>query len=96
MYEKIMSTEVIKEHYKPWLSIYGDRVSVKTKMNTGGHRKCRCWDENNPRDLLENWLSNLYDVKVSIPQLWVMGSDFGLTMECIDLMIRPDDAESPF
>ena len=96
-FKKIMSKEVIKEHYKPLLSIYGDRVSTKTKINTGGHRKCQCWDENkNPRDLPENWLSNVYDVKVSLPQLWIMGSDFGWTLECIDLLARPDDVERPF
>ena len=95
--KKIMSKEIIKEHYKPLLSIYGDRVSTETKINTGGHRKCRCWDEEkNPRDFPEDWLSNVYDVKVSIPQLWIMGSDFGLTMECIDLMIQHDDVECPF
>ena len=70
---KIMSKEVIKEHYKPLLSSYGDRLSVKTKINTGGSRVCRCWDEDkNPRDLPENWLSSMYDVRISLPQLWIM------------------------
>ena len=56
--KKPMSKEVIKEHYKPLLNSYGDRLSVKTKINTGGPRVCRCWDEDkNPRDLPENWLS---------------------------------------
>ena len=95
--KKIMSKEVIKEHYKPLLNSYGDRQSVKCKINTGGHRQCRCWDEDrNPRDLPDEWLSNTYDVRVTIPQLWIMGSDFGLTMECIDVLIRPIDNECPF
>ena len=95
--KKIMSREVIKEHYKPLLSSYGDRLSVKTKINTGGSRVCRCWDENkDPRDLPENWLNNVYDVRVSLPQLWIMGSDFGWTLECTDLLVQPDDAECPF
>ena len=97
--QKIMSKEVIKERYKPLINSYGDRLSVKAKMNTSGHRVCRSWDEDkNPRDLPENWLSNVYDVRVSIPQLWIMGSDSGWTLECIDLelLARPDDAECPF
>ena len=95
--KKMMSKEIIKEHYKPLMSTYGDRVSVKCKINTGGHRQCRCWDEDrNPRDVPDEWLSNLYDVRVAIPQLWMMGSDFGLTMECIDILIRPIDTECPF
>ena len=95
--KKIMSREVIKEHYTPLLSSYGDRLSVKTKINTAGSRACRYWDENqDPRDLPENWLSNVYDVRVSLPQPWIMGSDFGWTLECTDLLVRPDDAECPF
>jgi hypothetical protein len=95
--KKVMTKEVIKEHYKPLLSSYGDRLSVKTKINIGGSRVCRCWDENkDPRDLPENWLSNKYDVRVSLPQLWIMGSDFGWTLECTDLLVQADDAECPF
>ena len=68
--KKVMSKEVIREHYKPLLNSYGDRVSVKTKINTSGHRVCRCWDEDkNPRDLPESWSRNVYDVNVSLPQL---------------------------
>ena len=95
--KKVMSKEVIKEHYKPLLNSYGDRLSVKTKINTGGSRVCRCWDEDrNVRELPENWLGNVYDVRVSLPQMWIMGSDFGWTLECIDLLIRPDDVDCPF
>ena len=32
--KKIMSKEIIKEHYKPRLNSYGDRLTVKTKINT--------------------------------------------------------------
>ena len=95
--KKVMTKEVIKEHYKPLLSSYGDRLSVKTKINIGGSRVCRCWDEHkDQRDLPENWLTNKYDVRVSLPQLWIMGSDFGWTLECTDLLVQADDAECPF
>ena len=93
--KKVMSKEVIKEHYKPLLSSYGERLSVKTKINTGGSRVCRCRDENRyPRDDLPE--SDVYDVKVSLPQLWIMGSDFGWTLECTGLLVRPDDVACPF
>ena len=83
-----------KEHYKHLLNSYGDRFSMKTKNNTGGSRVCRCLDEDNtPRDLPENGLSNVYDVKLSLPQLWIMGSDFGWTLECIHVLARPEGVE---
>ena len=36
--KKVMSKEIIKEHYRPLLNSSGDRLSVKTKINTGGRR----------------------------------------------------------
>ena len=95
--KKVMSKDVIKENYKPLLSTYGDSVRVKTKINTGGHRICQCWDVNrNPCDIPEDWLENEYDVQVAVPQLWIMGSTFGLTLETTNLLIRPIQSNCPF
>ena len=43
----------------------------------------------------EDWLANKYDVKMSLPQLWMMGSSFDWTLECTELLVRPNDAEGP-
>ena len=95
--KKVMSKDVIKENYRPLLTSYGDTIRVKTKINTAGHRLCSCWDEDkNPCDLPEDWLNTQYDVQVSIPQLWIMGSSFGLTMETTNLLIHPLQSECPF
>ena len=95
--KKVMSKDIIRENYKPLVSQYGDNVRVKTKTNTSGHRVCQCWDdEKNKSELPEDWLSNSYDVQVSIPQLWIMGSSFGLTMETTNLLVRPILNDCPF
>ena len=97
IFKKAMSKDVIKENYKPLLTQYGDTMRVRTKINTSGHRVCSCWDEDrNPRDLPEDWLNAEYDVQVSLPQLWIMGSSFGLTMETTNLLVRPIEIECPF
>ena len=95
--KKVMSKDIIKENYRPLLTSYGDTIRVKTKINTAGHRVCSCWDEDrNHRDLPEEWLNAEYDVQVSIPQLWIMGSSFGLTMETTNLLVRPILNDCPF
>ena len=97
IFKKAMSKDVIKENYKPLLTQYGDTVRVRTKINTSGHRVCTCWDEDRiHRDLPEELLNAEYDVQVSIPQLWIMGSSFGLTMETISLLVRPILNDCPF
>ena len=95
--KKVMVKDIIKENYKSLLSMYGDRVSVKTKINTAGIRACQFWDEYRKScDLPNDWLSNTYDVKASLPQLWIMGSSFGWTRETTDLLVRPIRLECPF
>ena len=95
--KKVTSKDVIKENYKPLLTQYGDTIRVRTKINTAGHRVCSCWDEDKgTRDLPEDWLNADYDVQVSIPQLWIMGSSFGLTMETTNLLVHPIENECPF
>ena len=95
--KKVTSKDVIKENYKPLLTQYGDTTRVRTKINTAGHRVCSCWDEDKgTRDLPEDWLNADYDVQVSIPQLWIMGSSFGLTMETTNLLVHPIENECPF
>ena len=95
--KKVMSKDVIKENYKPLLTQYGDTIRVKTKINTAGHRAVQCWDEDkNHCDLPEDWIGAEYDVQVAIPQLWIMGSSFGLTMETTNLLIHPLLNECPF
>ena len=95
--KKVMSKDVIKENYKPLLTQYGDTTRVKTKINTAGHRAVQCWDEDkNHCDLPEDWIGAEYDVQVAIPQLWIMGSSFGLTMETTNLLIHPLQTECPF
>ena len=95
--KKVMSKDVIQENDRPLLTSYGDNIRVKTKINTAGHRVCSCWDDDrNPCDLPEEWLNAEYDVQVSIPQLWIMGSSFGLTMETTSLMVHPIQNACPF
>ena len=95
--KKVMSKDVIKENYRPLLTSYGDTIRVKTKINTAGHRICSCWDEDrNHCELPEDWLNAEYDVQVAIPQLWIMGSSFGLTMESTSIMLHPIESECPF
>ena len=95
--KKVMSKDIIREDYKPLVSQYGDNVRVKTKVNTFGHRVCKCWNEDRQAcDLPEDWLSNQYDVQVAIPHLWIMGSSFGLTMETTNLLVRPIQTDCPF
>ena len=95
--KKVMSKDVIKENYRPLLTSYGYISRVKTMINTACHRLCSCWDEDrNHCELPEDWLNAEYDVQVAIPQLWIMGSSFGLTMETTSLMVHPIGSESPF
>ena len=99
LFKKVMSKEAVKEHYKPLLITFGDSASVRTKINLSGHRVCKSWDvDRNPTELPVDcsWLSNTYDVLVSLPQLYVMQSDFGWIMETTALRVCPIDHECPF
>ena len=97
LFKKVMSKDVVREHYRPLLSMYGDTASVRTKVNVRGHRVCQCWDKDrNATELPEDWLSNTYDVQVSLPQLYVMGNDFGWVMETTALRVCPIENECPF
>ena len=96
--KKQMTEELIKSHFKPLVIEYGDTKSIRTKINIRGHRACRFWDsDRNSTDIPpEDWLSNEYNVHVNIPQLYVMGSDVGFTIETTDLLVRPIDRQCPF
>ena len=97
LFKKVMSKDVVREHYRPLLSMYGDTASVRTKVNVRGHRVCQCWDKDrNATELPEDWLSNTYDVQVSLPQLYIMGNDFGWVMETTALRVCPIENECPF
>ena len=92
-----MSKEAVIGHYKPLLSRYGESASVRTKINTKGHRICQCWDaDRNPTELPIDWLSNTYDVQVALPQLYVMGTDFGWITETTALRVCPVEHSCPF
>jgi len=95
--KKVMSKDVIKENYKHLVTSYGDNVRVKTQINTSGHRMCQFWDEDkNTRELPEDWQNNEFEVQVSLPQLWIMGSSFGLTLETTHLLVKPIECQCPF
>ena len=96
--KKDMTAEVLKSHYKPLVINYGDSKGIRTKVNISGHRACRFWDsDRNSTDIPpEDWLSNEYNVHVNIPQLYVMGSDVGFTIETTDLLVRPIEKTCPF
>ena len=76
-FSKVMSKEVVAGHYKPLLHMYGESASVRTKINVKGHRVCDCWDAaKNLAELpVDDWLSNTYDVQVSLPQLYLMRNE---------------------
>ena len=95
--KKVMSKDVIRENYKPLLSQYGDTTRVRTQVDFAGHRVCQCWDEEKRTCLLpEDWLNAEYDARVSIPQLSIMGSSFGVTMEITNLLVHPIRNDCPF
>ena len=98
LFKKDMTAEVLKSHYKPLVIEYGDSKGIRTKINIRGHRACRFWDsDRNSTDIPpEDWLSNEYKVFVGINQLYVMGSDLGLTIESLDIMVTPITKTCPF
>ena len=78
--------------------MYGESVSVRTKISVRGHRVCDWWDAAKilAELLVDGWLSNTYDVQVSLPQLYLMGNDFGWVLETTALRVHPIEAECPF
>ena len=98
LFKKQMTKEAVLEHYRPVLHMYGDTASVRTKINTRGPRRADCWDpDNNTRDLPEDcWLDNQYDAHVALPQMYVMGNDFGWTLETTALRVHPVEVQCPF
>jgi hypothetical protein len=98
LFSKVMSKDVVARHYKPLLHMYGESASVRTKINVRDHRVCDCWGA--AKNLAElpvaDWLSNTYDVQVSLPQLYLMGNDFGWVLETTALRVHPIEAECPF
>ena len=95
----IMSREAVAANYKPLLTTYGSSTSVRTKINIRGSRTCLCWDANYLKTQLPEegqWLNNIYDVQVSLPQLYMMNNNFGWTMECQALRVTPIEHTCPF
>ena len=88
LFGKELSIEEATAAYRPLLR--AQWATVRTKINVYGARACTYWDSN-CLQLLDppEWHENSYDVLVSLPQLWIMGADFGFVVETLALKVRP-------
>ena len=84
--------------YKPLLLLKDDYPAlVRCKINVRGTKACRFWTpacerREMPDDLRECRLVP----RVQFKSLWIMGSDVGLSVEVLDLMVDQAPDACPF
>ena len=84
--------------YKPLLLTKDDYPPlIRCKINVRGTKACRCWTPTYERCEIPDDLRECRCVpRVQFKSLWVMGSDVGLSVEVLDLMVDQVPEECPF
>ena len=84
--------------YKPLLLTKDDYPPlIRCKINVRGTKACRCWTPTYERCEIPDDLRECRLVpRVQFKSLWVMGSDVGLSVEVLDLMVDQVPEECPF
>ena len=94
-----MSTEEVRSRYQSALKCHeasGTRY-LRVKVNTTGKAAVRCWDTmRQPRPLPESWTSCSVTPRIVVKGIWLMGKDFGLTLDLRDAMLDEQPTECPF
>ena len=85
--KKTMTAAEVELRYQPLVKTYGTSAGVKTKINLRGSRAATFWNSANeqlpqpPED--SEWQDWSYDVFCTLPQLWIMNTDFGWVLETV-------------
>ena len=94
-----MSTEEVRSRYQSALKCHeasGTRY-LRVKVNTTGKAAVRCWDTmRQPRPLPESWTSCSVTARIVVKGIWLMGKDFGLTLDLKDALLDEQPTECPF
>ena len=95
---KALTSAQILDSYKPAHIERGSYPSqARCKINLGGPRAVRCWDENGqPRDPPSDWKSCRFVAKVNLSHLYIMSKEFGWVLNITDLHMFEESHVCPF
>jgi hypothetical protein len=67
-------------------------------MNLTGRNGVRCWDAESkvPRKMPDDWTICEVTPCFEIKGVWIMNKDFGLLLECADVLVSEYMAACPF
>ena len=98
--KKTLSRTEAENGYNPLVKLYGSICSCKTKINIRGARAASLWNEKGEQILDPppdgTWQDFAYTAYVSIQQLWIMASSFGLLLETTALKLGAHAVTNPF
>ena len=89
LFKKKLNRSQIEEHYRsPVTRKEGYQSLLRCKLNTEGRHQVRVWDQDGQRTPLPEDLRD-YDLvpRLQISHLWILGRDFGFSLNCFDLMV---------
>ena len=102
--KKSMTRAEVELRYQPLVKTYGASAGVKTKINLRGNRDATFWVDDKgtcvqlahpPED--SAWQDSSYDVFCTLPQLWIMNTNFGWILETVAAKLQPHaPAPCPF
>jgi hypothetical protein len=94
-----MSAEEVRSRYQSALKTHeasGTRY-MRVKVNMTGKAAVRCWDSmRQQRSPPESWTSCSVTPRIVLKGVWLMGKDFGLTLDLRDAMLDEQPTECPF
>jgi hypothetical protein len=99
LFRRQLSREELEKSYKRALGPRGSVFppTVRCKLTVRGRHATRCWGEDlAPRPPPEDFLACSYVPKVTLAQLWFMGSDFGWVFQITDLLCLERKVSCPF
>ena len=98
IFGKELTAAQVMDSYKPALVERGSYPSQsRCKINLGGSRAVRCWDESGkPRELPDDWKGCKFVAKVNLSHLWIMSKEFGFVFNITDLQVFEDTKLCPF
>ena len=96
IFKKKLNQSQIEEHYRsPVTRREGYQPMLRCKLNTEGRHAARIWDEDGQRTQLPEDLRDYEMIpKLQLSHLWILGKQFGFTLNCTDLMIMSGNSEN--
>ena len=89
---KHLTQDQVAARYQPVLR-HSDKQyppSLRVKMNRDGKYACKFWQHKEPRHAPETWSGSSVTVRLHVKSLYLMGQNFGVTIDVTDVSIESE------